>query len=54
MTFEQDWNHIVKGHYAPPWDMYTDGHRQTTLPYALRQSARFVEEAVGTLGRRAR
>lgn len=53
MTYEQDWKNIADGKYAMPWDMAA-GHRQTTLPYALRQSARFVEEAVGTLERRSR
>jgi ubiquinone/menaquinone biosynthesis C-methylase UbiE len=53
MTYEQDWQRISNCKYNSPWDM-TLGHRQTTLPYALRQSARFVEEAVGTLERRSR
>mmetsp|Transcript_3265 Transcript_3265/g.5920 ORF Transcript_3265/g.5920 Transcript_3265/m.5920 type:complete len:603 (+) Transcript_3265:84-1892(+) len=52
-TYEQDWLNIKAGKYAMPWDMAA-GHRQTTLPYALRQSARFVEEAVGTMERRSR
>jgi hypothetical protein len=53
LTYEQDWQRIRDGAYSPPWDMEV-GHRQSTLPFALRQSARFVQEAVGTLARRTR
>jgi len=53
MVFEQDWQRIVKGKYAMPWDM-ADGHRQTSLPYALQQSARVIEETMGILERRTR
>jgi ubiquinone/menaquinone biosynthesis C-methylase UbiE len=53
MTYEQDWQRIKEGKFAMPWDMAA-GNRQTTLPYALSQTARFVEEAIGTLERRSR
>jgi len=53
MVYEQDWKRIVSKEFRPPWDMEL-GNRQMTLPYALRQSARFIDEAVGTLRRRDR
>ena len=53
LVYEQDWLRVASGEINAPWDMQL-GHRQTTLPYALAQSARFVREAVSTLSRRDR
>jgi ubiquinone/menaquinone biosynthesis C-methylase UbiE len=53
LVFEQDWQRIVKNNYAMPWDL-SAAHRQNSLPYALRQSARVVEETMGILERRTR
>ncbi len=53
MTYEADWKHISAGAHREPWDL-TAGHRQTSPLYAARQSARFVAEAVATLGRFSR
>lgn len=52
MTYEQDYEAITADEYKVPWDMATLTHRQYTPRYALRQSLRFVNEAIGTLGRR--
>lgn len=54
ITYEQDYEAIANDEYKTPWDMATLSHRQYTPQYALRQSARFVTEAVGTLSRRNR
>ncbi len=54
MCFEQDYRRIEQGQFNLPWDMYAKRHRQRTLRYAARQTGRFVREAIGTLGRRAR
>ena len=54
MVFKQDYEAISRGAYAEPWDMKTLRHRQYNPAFALAQSARFVREAVGTLGRRNR
>jgi len=45
---------IAKGVYREPWDMNTLNHRQVNPIYAMTQTGRFIREAVGTLGRRAR
>ena len=52
LTYEADWKAVAAGKLKMPWDMEV-GHRQTTPFYAARQTARFVREAVRTLGRRA-
>jgi ubiquinone/menaquinone biosynthesis C-methylase UbiE len=54
MTYEQDYEAIDAQEYRTPWDMATLAHRQYSPQYALRQTFRFVNEAVGTLGRRNR
>eukprot|EP00966_Prymnesium_polylepis_P043451 1007898-Prymnesium_polylepis.1 len=54
MVFQQDDAAIREGLYKAPWDMYTRRHRQLTPRYAARQTARFVNEAISTLGRRSR
>lgn len=53
LSFEQDFRAISKGLYKAPWDMTTPGHRQLTPQYAAQQSLRFIDEAIGTLGRGA-
>ena len=54
MTYEQDWQSVSRGDFAFPWDMEPlTNHRQQQPLYALRQSIRFVQEAVGTLDRRS-
>ena len=53
MVYEQDFGAIRSGVYKAPWDMTTRGHRQLTPQFAARQTVRFVNEAVATLGRRA-
>ena len=52
LTYDADWKAVDAGRLNMPWDMEV-GHRQTTPLYAARQTARFVREAVRTLGRRA-
>merc|ERR1719160_240468 len=54
MAFQQDYAAINKGMYKVPWDMSTPGHRQLTPQYAAQQTARFIEEAIATLGRAGR
>ena len=54
LCFEEDYRRIEEGQFNLPWDMYAKGHRQRTPRFAARQTARFVREAIGTLGRRAR
>jgi len=54
MTYEQDYEAIQAQEYRTPWDMETLKHRQYSPQYALRQTFRFVNEAVGTLSRRNR
>ena len=54
MTYEQDWQCVARDDFKAPWDMEPfSNHRQQQPLYALRQSVRFVREAVGTLNRRA-
>jgi len=52
MTYEQDWLSVAGGDFKAPWDMTTIGHRQHNPLFALRQTLRFANEAVGTLSRR--
>ena len=55
MVYEQDWQAVSRGDVKFPWDMEPfSNHRQQQPLYALRQSLRFVREAVGTLERRSR
>ena len=54
MCFEQDLEAITAGEYKHPWDAATLSHRQYTPQFAMRQTSRFISEAVGTLGRRSR
>eukprot|EP00746_Dinoflagellata_sp_MGD_P024479 gnl/MRDRNA2_/MRDRNA2_157459_c0_seq1.p1 gnl/MRDRNA2_/MRDRNA2_157459_c0~~gnl/MRDRNA2_/MRDRNA2_157459_c0_seq1.p1 ORF type:complete len:498 (+),score=111.56 gnl/MRDRNA2_/MRDRNA2_157459_c0_seq1:91-1494(+) len=53
LAFQQDFRAISQGFYKAPWDMTTPDHRQNTLPYAAQQTLRFIDEAIGTLGRGA-
>jgi ubiquinone/menaquinone biosynthesis C-methylase UbiE len=52
-AYEQDWNRIQEGKYNKPYDMY-ERTRQSSPLYFGQQTARFVREAIGTLGRRGR
>ena len=54
MVYESDFEAVSAGEFKAPWDMSTLTHRQYKPRYALRQTSRFVAEAVGTLGRRSR
>ena len=54
LVYEADYAAVAAGEFKLPWDMATPTHRQYTPGYALRQTQRFVREAVGTLGRRSR
>eukprot|EP00978_Attheya_sp_CCMP212_P035220 scaffold151780_cov39-Attheya_sp.AAC.1 len=67
LSYQQDYDRIVpQNMYKAPWDMMTttttgDGgkgkqkrHRQSSPIHVATQSARFVQEAIGTLGRRKR
>lgn len=56
MCFEQDFNAISAGEFSQPWDSFvrTPTHRQYSPQYAVRQTSRFVKEAIGTLSRRSR
>lgn len=51
LAYEQDYQRIEKGEYKKPYDMY-ENTRQSSPLYAGQQTARFVREAIGTLGRR--
>eukprot|EP00747_Dinoflagellata_sp_TGD_P064291 gnl/TRDRNA2_/TRDRNA2_153836_c0_seq1.p1 gnl/TRDRNA2_/TRDRNA2_153836_c0~~gnl/TRDRNA2_/TRDRNA2_153836_c0_seq1.p1 ORF type:complete len:541 (+),score=102.67 gnl/TRDRNA2_/TRDRNA2_153836_c0_seq1:63-1685(+) len=53
LSFQQDYRSISSGMYKAPWDMSTPGHRQLTPQYAAQQTLRFIDEAIGTLGRGA-
>jgi ubiquinone/menaquinone biosynthesis C-methylase UbiE len=53
LCFRQDYNSVDSGLFKAPWDMFTPGHRQYTPQYALEKTARFINEAPQTLGRRA-
>ncbi|KAG7357042.1 methyltransferase UbiE family protein [Nitzschia inconspicua] len=52
LSYEQDYKWIKNGVYREPWDM-TLAHRQASPANLVRQSSRFVREAIGTLGRRS-
>lgn len=52
-VFEEDWLRIVQGSYAMPWDL-SDGHQQNTPAYAVRQSARVVQETMEIMDRQKR
>lgn len=54
LCYEQDYELIAEGKYAEPWDMKSFRHRQSNPANVLRQTNRFVNEAIGTLGRRYR
>jgi ubiquinone/menaquinone biosynthesis C-methylase UbiE len=51
LSYEQDYQWIRRGVYREPWDM-TLRHRQSNPRNILKQTGRFVREAIGTLGRR--
>jgi ubiquinone/menaquinone biosynthesis C-methylase UbiE len=53
LSFQQDFRAVSSGQYRAPWDMSTPGHRQMTPQYAVEQTRNFIDEAVGTFGRRA-
>ena len=53
LCYQQDYKEIETGTYREPWDM-TFRHRQSNPINLLTQTSRFVEEAIGTLGRRKR
>jgi len=53
LCYQQDFSEIEAGTYREPWDM-TFNHRQSNPINLLTQTSRFVEEAIGTLGRRKR
>jgi len=67
LSYQQDYDRIVQQNmYKVPWDMMTTTdnnnggkgkqkrHRQSSPIHVATQSARFVQEAIGTLGRRKR
>jgi hypothetical protein len=54
LCYEQDYELITEGKYTEPWDMTSFRHRQYNPANALRQTNRFVNEAIGTLRRRYR
>lgn len=54
MVYEADYAAISRGEFKQPWDMSSLSHRQYRPRFALRQTQRFVREAVETLGRRSR
>jgi ubiquinone/menaquinone biosynthesis C-methylase UbiE len=54
LCYEQDYKFIAERKYAEPWDMKSFRHRQSSPLNALRQTNRFVDEAINTLGRRYR
>lgn len=53
LSYEQDWKRIKEGQYNKPYDMY-QRTRQSSPLFFGQQTARFVREAIGTLGRRKR
>lgn len=53
LCYKQDYKEIEAGTYREPWDMQLN-HRQSSPINFLAQTGRFVEEAIGTLGRRKR
>jgi 2-polyprenyl-3-methyl-5-hydroxy-6-metoxy-1,4-benzoquinol methylase len=70
LSYQQDYARIAQAMYKAPWDMMMDSsnsnkngsrsmkqrqrHRQSSPIHVATQSARFVQEAIGTLGRRKR
>lgn len=52
-AYEQDFKRIQERKYNKPYDMY-ERTRQSSPLYFGRQTARFVREAIATLGRRKR
>eukprot|EP00747_Dinoflagellata_sp_TGD_P164010 gnl/TRDRNA2_/TRDRNA2_183362_c0_seq1.p1 gnl/TRDRNA2_/TRDRNA2_183362_c0~~gnl/TRDRNA2_/TRDRNA2_183362_c0_seq1.p1 ORF type:complete len:569 (-),score=121.94 gnl/TRDRNA2_/TRDRNA2_183362_c0_seq1:49-1755(-) len=53
LCFRQDFRAVESGLFKAPWDMFTPSHRQYTPQYAADKTARFMNEAIQTLGRRA-
>jgi ubiquinone/menaquinone biosynthesis C-methylase UbiE len=53
LTQEQDYERIAEGKYRRPYDMYSR-NRQNSPLYFGQQTAKFVNEAIGTLARRNR
>lgn len=53
LCYRQDFNYVESGLIKAPWDMFTPSHRQYTPQYAGEKTVRFINEAIGTLGRRA-
>ncbi len=53
LSYEQDYKCIADGTYKPPYDMYTSNRQQNPL-YFGQQTAKFINEAIGTLTRRNR
>jgi ubiquinone/menaquinone biosynthesis C-methylase UbiE len=53
LSYQQDYKQIQSGAYREPWDMQLN-HRQSSPIQVLTQTGRFVQEAIGTLGRRQR
>lgn len=54
LCFDQDYRQIQKGSYREPWDMKNLNHRQSSPINIATQTGRFLQEAIGTLGRRSR
>lgn len=53
LSYEQDYERISQGTYRLPYDMYTR-NRQNSPLYFGSKTAKFVQEAIGTLSRRNR
>lgn len=53
LAYEQDYDRIVSGKFKLPYDMYSR-NRQNSPFFITRQTARFINEAVGTVARRNR
>jgi ubiquinone/menaquinone biosynthesis C-methylase UbiE len=53
LSYQQDYKQIESGAYREPWDMQLN-HRQSSPIQVLTQTGRFIQEAIGTLGRRRR
>ena len=53
LSYEQDYERILAGIYKKPYDMYESTRQSSPLNIAT-QTARFVNEAIGTLARRKR
>lgn len=53
LCYQQDYKEILAGTYREPWDMQLN-HRQSSPINVFTQTGRFIEEAIGTLGRRKR